>query len=81
MDATGSALGAFYLRSGDGKSFVHVASIGAIRELREPFDADTFEGEFGTALATERICHIKDIPEETRFVFKTVAGRRSRKRS
>lgn len=74
IEATNSSLGSFHLRSEDGLRFEHRTSVGINPELLEPFDADLFEGEFGKALSTKEIAHIKDIPEDTRFKFKTFAG-------
>ena len=72
---TDSNVAAFYLRSrgGEGK-LEHVASIGLKAEHLEAFDADNLEGEFGASLATRQISHIRSIPEDTRFSFKTVSG-------
>ena len=71
---TGSAFGAFYLRSEEGNKFEHLTSIGVNSELLEPFDASMLEGEFGIALTTKTIDHIRDIPEDTVFNFKTFTG-------
>jgi CheY-like chemotaxis protein/signal transduction histidine kinase/HAMP domain-containing protein len=74
IDATDSNLGAFYLRGADGKTFDCLTSMGVKAELLEPFDASILEGEFGKVLAAKKISHIKDIPEDTVFKFKTFAG-------
>ncbi|MDL1963016.1 MAG: response regulator [Deltaproteobacteria bacterium] len=71
---TGSAFGAFYLRSEEGNRFEHLTSLGVNPELLEPFDVSILEGEFGMALATKKIAHIRDIPEDTVFKFKTFTG-------
>lgn len=72
---TGSQMAAIYLLSDDKKSFTHFESIGIDTNARESFDAVSFEGEFGSALATKKVQHLKEIPSDTRFVFHTVSGK------
>ena len=74
VDITGSDLGAYHLLNRDSGRFEHFTSIGINPELLEPFDASIFEGEFGKTLATKKISHMKDIPEDTVFKFKTFTG-------
>ena len=74
MKATDSNLGAYHALNLENGRFVHVASAGITAELLEPFDGAFLDGEFGEALTTKRIGHIKDIPENTRFKFKTFSG-------
>ncbi len=45
-----------------------------IPEIMEYYDPTNLEGEFGAAIATQKISHIKDIPEDTVFKFRTFAG-------
>jgi len=71
---TGSDLGAFYLRNEENNLFEHFVSIGASSELPPVFDAEKLEGEFGRVLSTQKIAHIKDIPKDTVFTFKTFVG-------
>ncbi|MDA3823947.1 MAG: GAF domain-containing protein, partial [Bacteroidales bacterium] len=70
---TGSQMSAIYLLSDDKKTFDHFESIGMDKTARLSFEADKFEGEFGAALSTRKIQHIKSIPEDTRFVFHAVS--------
>jgi signal transduction histidine kinase/DNA-binding response OmpR family regulator len=72
---TGSQMAAIYLLSDDKKTFNHFESIGVNEDARQSFAADRFEGEFGTVLYTRKVHHLKDIPKDTRFVFKTVSGK------
>lgn len=72
---TGSQMAAIYLLSTDKKTFDHFESTGADNNARKSFAADSFEGEFGLALSSKKIQHIKNIPEDTRFIFYTVAGK------
>ncbi len=71
---TNSQMAAIYLLSEDQKTFDHVESIGLDDKARFSFDALNFEGEFGALLASQKVQHIKDISEDTHFVFQTVSG-------
>ncbi|MCX6267163.1 MAG: ATP-binding protein [Bacteroidetes bacterium] len=72
---TGSQMAAIYLLSNDHKTFDHFESLGVVDNGRQSFAADRLEGEFGAAVASRKVQHIKNIPEDTRFVFYTVSGR------
>ena len=72
---TGSQIAAVYLLSDDKKSFEHFESIGADDNARQSFSAGSFEGEFGSVLSSRKVQYIKNIPEDTRFVFHTVNGK------
>ncbi|MBW1868974.1 MAG: response regulator [Deltaproteobacteria bacterium] len=74
VETTGSNMGAFYLLASDGARFEHCASMGVNPELLEPFDASASEGELGKAALTREISHIKEIPEDTIFTFRTFTG-------
>lgn len=71
---THSQLAAVYLLSTDKKSYEHFASLGMEDQARTAFAADRFEGEFGLALMTREVQHVKEIPQETRFLFHTTTG-------
>ena len=72
---TGSQMAAIYLLSDDKKRFDHFESTGVDNNARQSFAADRFEGEFGAALSSRKVQHIRSIPEDTRFVFHTVSGK------
>lgn len=72
---TGSQMAAIYLLSTDKKTFEHFESIGIDDNAKQSFKADCFEGEFGSAIYTREIQHIKNISEDTNFVFHTVSGK------
>ena len=72
---TNSQMAAIYLLSDDEKTFNHFESLGVDDNARQSFAADRFEGEFGAALASRQVQHLKNIPEDTRFVFYTVSGK------
>ena len=74
LELTASHLGAFYLRSRDDRQFEAIASIGLDAGSTPSFSADDHEGEMGMALATGKMCSIRDIPEDTIFALKTTAG-------
>ncbi len=74
VEVTNSNMGAYCLRNSKNNTFERFTSIGISPGLLEPFDASVFEGEFGQALATGKISHIKNISEDTVFKFKTFTG-------
>ena len=73
-EMTGSQMAAVYLPGEDQVVFELYESLGTDENAKRTFRADSFEGEFGTALHTRRIQHIKTIPSDTRFVFNTING-------
>lgn len=75
MVQTGSQMAAAYLLSGNKKYYEHFESIGIDDEARKSFSVSWHEGEFGAAVATKRIQHLKNIPETTRFHYNTVNGK------
>ncbi len=72
---TGSQMAATYLLSDDKKTFEHFESTGVDDNARQSFAANSLEGEFGSAIFSRKVQHIKNIPEDTRFLFHTVSGR------
>ncbi len=71
---TGSQIAAVFLLNDDKDTFEYFGSTGADQIARKSFSANDFEGEFGAALTSHKIQHIKNIPGDTRFVFSTVSG-------
>ncbi len=71
---TGSQVGAVYLLNEEQTEFVHFESIGLAATRHAAFSASLQEGEFGVAVATRRIQHLKDIPADTRLAVATVSG-------
>ncbi|NIA13622.1 MAG: response regulator [Nitrospiraceae bacterium] len=74
IDISGSHLGAFYMRSENGEMFEQTASVGLSGGAAQFFSAEEHEGELGKTLATGRISHIRHIPADTVFTFKTTGG-------
>jgi CheY-like chemotaxis protein/signal transduction histidine kinase/HAMP domain-containing protein len=74
MQLTGSQAGAIYLLNEQKTEYEHLESIGLRDAGRASFSATAHEGEFGAALATQRIQRITDIPTDTRLTFAAVSG-------
>lgn len=75
MDQTGSQMAAAYVLSDDKKHYKHFESIGIDDDAKISFSASGHEGEFGAAITTHSIQHLKNIPETTRFLYNTVKGK------
>lgn len=74
IEHTEAQMGAIYFLNDEKKQFEHFECIGMNQEGCKPFSVH-FEGEFGAALATQKLQHITHIPEDTRFSFYTVGGK------
>ena len=72
---TGAQMGAVYLLNEEKTEYQHFESVGMEAEVGKSFSANHFEGEFGAALASRKLQHIIDIPEDTRFMFSAVSGK------
>ena len=72
---TRSEVAALYFHNPQKGEYQHEQSLGLGSAGRAPFSADSHEGELGAALATRRIQHITEIPEESRFEFAAVSGK------
>jgi signal transduction histidine kinase/CheY-like chemotaxis protein len=75
LDHTNSQMGAVYLLNENQTHFERYSCLGMDAEGCKPFSAIHPEGEFGLALTFQKICHVKDIPADSRFSFHTVTGR------
>ncbi|NOU15995.1 MAG: response regulator [Bacteroidales bacterium] len=71
---TESQIAAAYLLSDDKKNYNHFESIGGGENIKQSFSAENFEGEFGAALSSRKIQHIKYVIDDTRFIFHTISG-------
>jgi len=72
---TNSQMAAVFLLTEDKQQFVHYESVGLTKDVENySFSATGLHGEFGAVLSSRKIEHIKDIPHDTLFVFKTVSG-------
>ena len=74
MKITNANMSTFYVLNEVNAKYEPYASIGANPEMLKPFRTDKPEGEFGNALSTKKIFHLKNIPEDTIFKFKTIIG-------
>jgi signal transduction histidine kinase/CheY-like chemotaxis protein/HAMP domain-containing protein len=74
-DYTNSQMAAIYLLNNDKQSFDHFESIGFDVNVRQSFSADFFDGEFGMAVSSRKVQHLKNIPESTIFQYNTVSGK------
>ncbi len=72
---TDSPIVAAYLRSEDKTAFEHFYSIGLDKCAKQQFAADAGEGEFGAVLASRKMQHLKNIPQDSCFVFNAVCGK------
>jgi signal transduction protein with GAF and PtsI domain len=71
---TNSQIAAAYLFHEDTNTFEHFESIGLDVNAVRSFQADQYEGELGAALLTGAVQHVKNIPEDTKYAYKTVLG-------
>ena len=71
---TDSQMGAYFVLNRDTKIFEPFTSMGVTPGLLKPFDGSTLEGELGMVVETKKITHIKDIPEDSMFKFRTFTG-------
>jgi len=74
LEQTNSQLAAIYILNEEKTDFHHFASIGLSAQAWASFSASGNEGEFGKALATKKISHIRKIPLDAHMTFSTVSG-------
>lgn len=74
MEITDSNMGAFYLLNEKESKFEYLTSVGIDATLVKFFDAQCREGEFGKAITSKKISHLKNIPSDAIFKFKTIIG-------
>ncbi|NQT59705.1 MAG: response regulator [Bacteroidetes bacterium] len=74
MKTTNANMGTFYVLNEQRNEFEHFLSMGVNDELLKPFSAENPEGEFWQAVEKREIVHFRNIPEDTVFTYRTVAG-------
>ena len=74
LNKTESQIAAIYLLNSNVHKFEHYESIGLSSERIRDFSVLTSEGEFGKLLTEKKIMRLTDIPEDTSFIFPSVAG-------
>lgn len=71
---TKSQMLTFYILNPEVNKYIPLDSIGAHFELLEAFDAQNPPGDFGNAIQTQQIFHLRNVADDTRFLYKSVAG-------
>jgi signal transduction histidine kinase/CheY-like chemotaxis protein/HAMP domain-containing protein len=74
IEMTGATMGAIYLLDDTRSKYMFFEGVGTSDKAKPTFMADASEGEFAMVLTTKNVNFIKDIPEDTRFIFQTVEG-------
>lgn len=74
-DITSAEIGSVYLHNSTEKKFSPVACLGISKEDLESTGKASMPGEISRAIELGRVDHIKDIPEDTVFLFNTIAGK------
>lgn len=75
LENTDAQMGAVYLLNEEKSEFYPFECIGIDMAGCKPFSVINYEGEFGLALSTRKLQLIKNIPDDTRFIFPTVGGK------
>ena len=70
-ELTQSQIGAFYLLNKTKAAFTLLESYGLSAKAKTRFSAKLKEGEFGKALAGKKIVHLREIPDDTSFTFRS----------
>jgi CheY-like chemotaxis protein/signal transduction histidine kinase/HAMP domain-containing protein len=74
LTVTNANMAVFYTLNESGTEYEHFDSIGVHKNLMQPFMAKNPEGEISNALAMQKIQHLKNIPGNTKFMYKTSIG-------
>ncbi len=74
INVTGADMAVFYTLNESENEFQHFDSIGANKNLMQPFMAGISEGEIGSAVVQKKIHYLKNLPNDTLFRYKTSAG-------
>lgn len=74
MHITKANMSSFYVFNEKSRDFTPLVSLGANHEMLKSVSLEKPEGEFGMAISEKNIYHLKNIPKDTRFKFKTIAG-------
>lgn len=74
LDLTHANIATFFILNELTSEFEHLSSIAANKELLKPFSAENPQGEFGNVISEMDIVHLKSIPANTKYTYKTVAG-------
>jgi CheY-like chemotaxis protein/signal transduction histidine kinase/HAMP domain-containing protein len=74
MEMCGANMSTFYILNEEESEYEHFVSVGANQELLKPFNAKNAAGEFGNAISKKEIYYLQNIPKNSVFKFKTIAG-------
>ncbi len=74
VELTNAGLAVFYRKNDIRNQFEHMYSIGGSLSSLDPFDSLILEGEIGKAAALGKIVHIQNIPKDTVFKLRSIAG-------
>jgi CheY-like chemotaxis protein len=74
LKETGSHLAVFYALNKEAQTFEPTDSIGANKELLQAFSTSNPEGELGLAVKNSTMQHLKDLPADTIYRYRTSAG-------
>lgn len=74
LEQTGAQLGAIYLPDKEARYFEPHVCIGFGANLPKQFNVEDPEGEFGTALASRKMQHIRSPKANSSFIYHTVSG-------
>jgi len=75
MVDTNAQIAAVYSYNPINKMFEYLISIGGTQEIKQSFSATDFEGELGLSFASRKVSIVKNISDQTRFVYKTGSGK------
>jgi signal transduction histidine kinase/CheY-like chemotaxis protein/HAMP domain-containing protein len=74
IEVTHANMGTFYILNREKEAFEHYTSIGANKDLLNPFKVNNLEGEIGNVISSKTIQHITDLPDKTKFKINTTGG-------
>jgi signal transduction histidine kinase/HAMP domain-containing protein len=74
MMDTNAQIAAVYVYNSNNKKFDYLMSIGGTQDLKLSFSAEEFEGELGQAFASRTVNIVRQISDQTRFIYKTGLG-------
>jgi HAMP domain-containing protein len=74
LELTDSQISAIYLLNEASGKFECYDSIGAKHNSLNSFSSSAKEGEFGAVLASKKVQHLAEIPENAHVIFSTVSG-------
>lgn len=74
LDNTNGQLGGIYLLDDEKDTYELYVSVGMDRNKRTSFDRDSLEGELGVAMGNRKIQMLKQVSENTRFIYPVAMG-------